>query len=73
MIGVDPGYRGQGWGGRLLAHVLEIVDNDGLPAFLESSNPRNISIYERHGFENLGTLDVGGRPLMTPMLRPAKK
>lgn len=72
MIGVDPGYRGQGLGGKLLAHVLEMVDHDGLPAFLESSNPRNLGLYERHGFRNLGPLEIGGRPLMTPMLRPAQ-
>jgi len=52
---------------------VETVGDARLPAFLESSNPRDISICERHGFQNLGTLDVGGRPLMTPMLRPAQK
>ena len=28
-------------------------------AYLESSNPRNIPLYERHGFEALGEIQVG--------------
>jgi hypothetical protein len=40
-----------------------------LPAYLESSNPRNISLYERHGFEIIGLIQAGGSPTLTPMLR----
>ena len=42
---------------------------EGALAYLESSNPRNISLYERHGFEVMGEIQVGAGPLMTPMLR----
>ena len=45
------------------------VDRDGLPAYLESSNPANISLYERHGFEVMGRIRVADSPVMTPMLR----
>ena len=38
-------------GARLLEHVLGNCDDTRLRAHLESSNPRNISLYERHGFE----------------------
>ena len=38
-------------------------------ACLESSNPKNIPLYERHGFELLGTIQVGASPPIFPMLR----
>jgi GNAT superfamily N-acetyltransferase len=69
LIGTDPPKQGRGYGSLLLAHVTSICDLDGLPAYLESSNPRNIPLYQRHGFERLGTIQVGDSPPITPMLR----
>lgn len=72
LIAADPAYIGQGLGAALMKHAVERCDKEGLPAYLESSNPRNISLYERHGFETIGEIQVGSSPLMTPMLRPAR-
>lgn len=72
IIGVDPARQGQGLGAQLLQHTLARCDEDGLPAYLESSNPANISLYMRHGFEVMGEIRVGDAPLVTPMLRPAR-
>jgi hypothetical protein len=36
---------------------------------LESSNPKNISLYLRHGFEVIGEIQVGSSPVVTPMIR----
>lgn len=72
IIGVDPARQGQGLGAQLLQHTLARCDEDGLPAYLESSNPANISLYGRHGFEVMGEIRVGDAPLVTPMLRPAR-
>jgi ribosomal protein S18 acetylase RimI-like enzyme len=69
LIGVDPACQGQGLGGALMRHAVERCDRDGLPAYLESSNPRNITLYQRHGFEILGRIQVGTSPVMTPMYR----
>ena len=69
LIGVDPTYQGSGLGAALLRHALERCDADGVIAYLESSNPRNIPLYERHGFEALGVIQVGGSPQVVPMLR----
>ncbi len=70
MIAVDPGRQGQGLGSLLMKEALRRCDAQGLPAFLESSNPQNISLYERHGFETLGQIKVSAAaPLITPMLR----
>lgn len=72
MIGVEPFHHGKGIGGALLAHTLALCDQAGLPAYLESSNPRNISLYQRHGFETIGEIQAGSSPFVTPMLRPGR-
>jgi ribosomal protein S18 acetylase RimI-like enzyme len=69
LIGIDPAKQGRGLGGALLRHALAICDKDHSIAYLESSNPRNVPLYERHGFEILGTIQVGGSPTIIPMLR----
>lgn len=73
VIGCDPLYLGQGLGGMLMKAALQRVDEDGLPAYLESSNPRNVSLYERHGFEVIGEIQHGSSPTMLPMYRAARK
>ena len=69
LIGVDPAHQGRGLGSMMLKHALNIIDEKGLPAFLESSNPANISLYERHGFEVVGRIQVGSSPAVHPMHR----
>ncbi|RXT43541.1 GNAT family N-acetyltransferase [Bosea sp. Tri-44] len=70
LIGTDPARQGQGIGGALMCHALARCDREGAAAYLESSNPRNIPLYQRHGFEILGTIQTGSSPVLTPMLRP---
>ena len=72
MIGVDPARRGQGLGSALLKATLAQIDEQGLPAYLESSNPANLPLYERHGFELKGEIRPGDGPPIFPMLRPAR-
>ena len=48
LIGVDPLHQSKGWGTALLQYALDQVDREHLPAYLESSNPRNIPLYQRH-------------------------
>ena len=72
LIGVDPLSQGRGLGSALLRYALQHVDRSGAPAYLESSNPRNVPLYERHGFEVLGSIQAGSSPTIVPMLRPAQ-
>lgn len=72
MLATLPELRGRGGGSALLARSLERVDADGAPAYLESSNPRNIGLYERHGFAVTGRIDIPGGPPMFPMWRPGR-
>lgn len=69
LIGADPTRQGRGYGSALLRHALAACDRDKKLAYLESSNPRNLSLYLRHGFELTGTIQVGSSPSLFPMLR----
>ena len=69
LVGVEPNAQGRGLGGALMRHATARADEDGRLAYLESSNSRNISLYERHGFEVMGKIQIGAGPLVTPMLR----
>lgn len=73
LIGVDPAHRGKGLGGALLGYALATCDRDGALAYLESTNPRNISLYERHGFEPLARIQCGSSPPVVPMLRKPRR
>ena len=73
MIGVDTFQQNRGIGASLMREALTQCDEDGLPAYLESSNPRNISLYLRFGFKVVGEIRVGDIPPLVPMLRPAQR
>lgn len=72
MIGVDPAHQGAGTGSALMIEGLKAVDRDGSIAYLESSNPKNVSLYERYGFEVIGEIQSGSSPVLRPMLRKAR-
>ena len=72
MIGVDPAHQGAGVGSALMTEGLKAVDRDGLIAYLESSNPKNIPLYQRFGFEVIGEIQSGSSPVLRPMLRKAR-
>jgi ribosomal protein S18 acetylase RimI-like enzyme len=72
LIGVVLARQGHGLGSALLRHALERCDRDHLPAYLESTNPANVPLYRRHGFEVVGTIQVGSSPPMHPMVRAAR-
>jgi len=70
-LATRPATQGRGLGSQLIGHVLAECDRQGLPAFLESSNPRNVSLYLRHGFQPQGRIDMPDDPSvhLTPMWR----
>lgn len=69
LIGVDPARRGGGIGSALLNHVLKECDRKKVLAYLEATSPRNVPLYERHGFLALGNIQVADSPPIVPMLR----
>lgn len=64
VIGVDPELQGRGVGSALVRDGLAQADRNGHPCYLETSDPRNVAFYERHGFVVLqeASLGTGGPP-----------
>jgi GNAT superfamily N-acetyltransferase len=71
VIGVDPVRQGFGVCAALLRSRLRRCDEEGLPAYLESSNLENVPLYQHFGFHVTGTLSLPeGAPVVNTMWRP---
>jgi GNAT superfamily N-acetyltransferase len=57
LLGTHDDHRGNGLGMSLLRENLAMLDAAGMPAYLESTNPKNLTRYERLGFRRIGALD----------------
>ena len=69
VISTLPERQGRGLGSTILAPVLEICDASGAPAYLESTNPRNMTLYRRSGFEQTDEIQLPDGPSLYPMWR----
>jgi GNAT superfamily N-acetyltransferase len=69
FVGVEPLHQGCGLGAALLQPILQRCDAERLPAYLESTNSRNIPFYERLGFRSVGRIQAGTSPVIVPMVR----
>lgn len=69
-VGVLPRFRGRGCATELLGPGLAAVDAGRQPAYLETSSPANVRLYERLGFDVTGHVKVAdGGPDVWGMLR----
>lgn len=70
LLGVADAHRGRGLGMALLRENLARIDAQGMPAYLESSNPKNNHLYESVGFVRVVSFEApGGGPVVTGMWR----
>ena len=51
VLAVEPARQGLGIGGNLLRAVNARADADGVPVMLLTYQPRNLLLYQRHGYE----------------------
>ena len=73
IIGVDPAYQGQGFSSQLVRPMLERIDREYLPCFLETNIEKNVAIYQRFGFGIVSEDEIPGTELMSfAMLRKAQ-
>jgi GNAT superfamily N-acetyltransferase len=71
VLGVDPSSQGRGLGSALVGAGLELADRAGVGAYLETSNPRNLPLYQRQGFEVTRSFEFApGGPSCWLMWRP---
>lgn len=69
-IGVHTDHQGKGLGGALLASMIEECDEQGIAAYLESSNRLNDPLYARYGFVSRGPIELQtGAPECVAMWR----
>jgi GNAT superfamily N-acetyltransferase len=54
VLGTRAEHQGRGLGADALAPMLERCDREGVPAYTESSNPKNLPFYFRQGFVQRG-------------------
>ncbi len=68
LFATHPLKRGRGVGMRLLAENLARIDDERMPAYLESSNPANNARYERIGFRRIGSFSTPDRAHTVAMM-----
>lgn len=71
FIGLKPEARGKGIGKHLIKPVINYADAKQVGCYLVSSNQRNISFYERNGFEKYFPIEISDSYSMTGMWRNA--
>ncbi len=69
VVSTIPEHQGQGLGTAVLQPVLERCDAEGTRAYLESSNPRNLTLYWRNGFVEAGEIELPDGPSLIKMWR----
>ncbi|KAB2811577.1 GNAT family N-acetyltransferase [Pimelobacter simplex] len=72
-LGVHPDARGRGLGSTVVATALGHVaaDDPAAVVALETSDERNVRLYERHGFATTARTQVPDGPLVVSMVRAA--
>jgi ribosomal protein S18 acetylase RimI-like enzyme len=70
FVAVDPPWQEHGIGAALIRHRLAQLDAMDMPAFLDASNLRTVTLYERLGFRQLPSqIRLPDGTLMLPMWR----
>lgn len=68
-VGVDPAHQGTGLGTAVTAAGLAMIDERAAPVALETSNERNVRLYQRLGFFTVATTAIPGGPIVYSMSR----
>lgn len=71
-VGVDPDYQGIGLGTAVLSHGLTLIDAQDAAIALETSDERNVRLYERFGFKTNEVTSIPNGPVVYSMSRPAQ-
>ena len=69
VLGTLPARQSQGLGSALIRHVTQRLDRQGTAAYLEASCEDNRRLYARHGFADVGVIQLPDGPPLFPMWR----
>jgi len=74
VLATEPPRQGRGLARAVCAPVLAAADRAGMPTYLETATPGNLTIYRRLGFEVAREVDVpGGGPRSWLMRRDPRR
>ena len=72
LLAVEPSAQRSGVGVALMAPTIARVDDEHLPAYLETQNEENVAYYARYGFSLAHRLEpVEGAPPLLALRRDA--
>ncbi|MCE7740214.1 MAG: GNAT family N-acetyltransferase [Candidatus Heimdallarchaeota archaeon] len=57
-IGIEPKYQGKGYGSALIKPMLEYIEKEGYPVYLETNFQGNVGLYEHLGFEVIDEMKI---------------
>jgi GNAT superfamily N-acetyltransferase len=69
LLGTHRDHRGGGIGMTLLADTLGLIDAEGMPTYLESTNPANDARYMRQGYRPVEQVTLANGHRITTMWR----
>ena len=74
ILGVAPSAQGKGIGRRLIESAIGLAEADGHPLYLETTNKRNIELYEHFGFcvQQRVAYDGSAPPTWTMIRHPSQ-
>jgi len=58
LLGVEPVLQGKGYASKLLKAMLARTDREGLACYLDNTNEKNLSMYQRFGFRVIEEYEV---------------
>ena len=58
LLGVNPDHQGNGHASALMKPMLNRIDDEGLPIYLETEGEKNVSMYQHFGFKALEHIHV---------------
>jgi GNAT superfamily N-acetyltransferase len=71
FFGITPDFQGKGIGTQMMKFYCAFIDKDGTEAYHETDRARNVTFYQRFGFEVTGEETINGAKTWY-MLRSAK-
>jgi GNAT superfamily N-acetyltransferase len=63
ILATHPHHAGRGWGRLAMTAGLDHAVEAGLPAYLETTNERNVELYQRAGWRLTGSAAVDDLPI----------
>lgn len=72
LLAVHPNSHGKGVAGKLLRPILKKSDRMNLGVYLETSNPKNVPMYEHFGFQVMEELKIQNGLRVWALYRPKK-